>query len=106
MPEGPAAAPRLDDRKLWTNRPSSNEKTSGWASKIDCDNGALDAASLLLWSVRALRVALSPPTTWAPSNTNLPADNSPICTNCNALSALYLIKFSRVGFRLLSYLPF
>ena len=29
IPEGPVAAPLLDDRKLWTNGPSSNENASG-----------------------------------------------------------------------------
>ena len=60
IPEGPAAAPRLDERKHLMKMSSSNEKASFWASRTDCDKGALGTAGLRLLSVRALIVALSP----------------------------------------------
>ena len=46
VPERPAAAPRLDERKHLMKSSSSNKQTSGWASRTDCDKEALGTAGL------------------------------------------------------------
>ena len=55
MPEGPAAAPLLVHRTCCTNQSSSNlNSSSGCASTVDCDKGALGTGGLLVASVNAL----------------------------------------------------
>ena len=96
MPDGPAAAPRLDFRRQVNNisRSKLNE-CSGSHLSISWLNPRLGIAGLLSGSVKTRRVACVPGARDAPSRACLAADNSPRLTRDRAQIALLSTVSSR-----------